>query len=307
MGEHHSDMTNNAPPQPAFTSGSEDLSSYIGGSLSPSFKAKVMIVSSTDDIEDCDMGMEGVEEEVITLAVQNNTSQHHQTPTTITTDTVVAFASTTLASKASFALDGHSQTELLNEQLMSTTDSARISAAGVKTTGIVTSQADHSEPTKDIIDREAKSSTPPLCKDEGTDQEIDAEDEEEESSDNDDDENTNTDEQCRLDEEPSIITTTDAIYSAVPVSSELHIFPHSSKGFNWNQDLFLKPHQRRNLGVDELHSAIDASVGDVASQGGSSSSGRSGNNNSNDGHVSAIRVHEIRLDQCESEKIFPSS
>ncbi|KAG0202511.1 hypothetical protein BGX28_004999 [Mortierella sp. GBA30] len=89
-----------------------------------------------------------------------------------------------------------------------------------------------------------------------------------------------------LQEDPSIIATADAIYSAVPISSELHIIPRSSNGFNWNQDLFLKPHQRRSLGVDELHGS------DGAAAGGSSSGD------------SAIPVHEIQLDG-DAEGILP--
>ncbi|KAF8979304.1 hypothetical protein BGZ46_005622 [Entomortierella lignicola] len=87
--------------------------------------------------------------------------------------------------------------------------------------------------------------------------------------------------------EPSIILVPDAVYSAVPVSSELHIIPHASKGFNWNEDLFLKPHQRRSLGVDEMYNAD-----------GSSTEG--------DNHDTAIPVHEIHMDDEESQQILPS-
>ncbi|KAF9278325.1 hypothetical protein BGZ68_008645 [Mortierella alpina] len=82
-----------------------------------------------------------------------------------------------------------------------------------------------------------------------------------------------------LQEDPSIIETPDAVYSAVPISSELHIIPRSSKGFNWNQDVFLRPHQRQSLGVDEMYTRSEG-----AAAGGSSSSD------------SAITVHEIQLD-----------
>ncbi|KAF9192476.1 hypothetical protein BGZ51_005488 [Haplosporangium sp. Z 767] len=97
-----------------------------------------------------------------------------------------------------------------------------------------------------------------------------------------------------LHEDPSVISTPEAVYTAVPISSELHIIPHSSKGFNWNQDLFLKPHQRRDLGVDDLHNS-DAC--------GSSSSGSSSNGAPRD---PAIAVHDIQLEEDEAEKILPS-
>ncbi|KAF9438051.1 hypothetical protein BGZ76_010000 [Entomortierella beljakovae] len=84
--------------------------------------------------------------------------------------------------------------------------------------------------------------------------------------------------------EPSVILMSDAVYSAVPVSSELYIIPHSSKGFNWNADNFMKPHQRRTLGVDEMYNAGDS---------GSS-------------HDTTVSVHEIRLDDEESQQILPS-
>ncbi|KAF9988716.1 hypothetical protein BGZ75_008740 [Mortierella antarctica] len=82
-----------------------------------------------------------------------------------------------------------------------------------------------------------------------------------------------------LQEEPSIIETPDAVYSAVPISSELHIIPRSSKGFNWNQDVFLRPHERQSLGVDEMYSGSEG-----AAAGGSMSGD------------SVIPVHEIQLD-----------
>ncbi|KAI1315355.1 hypothetical protein EDD11_000914 [Mortierella claussenii] len=85
--------------------------------------------------------------------------------------------------------------------------------------------------------------------------------------------------------EPSIIALPGAVYSAVAVSSELHIIPHTSKGFSWNEDLFMKPHQRRNLGVDDMYHSDDSS----------SSSSDSG-----------MAIHEIRLDEDESSQILPS-
>ncbi|KAF9568096.1 hypothetical protein EC968_003116 [Mortierella alpina] len=91
-----------------------------------------------------------------------------------------------------------------------------------------------------------------------------------------------------LQEDPSIIETPDAVYSAVPISSELHIIPRSSKGFNWNQDVFLKPHQRQSLGVDEMYSRAEG-----AAAGGSSSGDF------------AIPVHEIQVDWKESDETLP--
>ncbi|CAO3572517.1 unnamed protein product [Mortierella alpina] len=91
-----------------------------------------------------------------------------------------------------------------------------------------------------------------------------------------------------LQENPSIIETPDAVYSAVPISSELHIIPRSSKGFNWNQDAFLRPHQRQSLGVDEMYSRSEG-----AAAGSSSSDG------------SAIPVHEIQLDWKDTDETLP--
>ncbi|KAG0263337.1 hypothetical protein BG011_008966 [Mortierella polycephala] len=92
-----------------------------------------------------------------------------------------------------------------------------------------------------------------------------------------------------LREGPSVISTPEAVYTAVPVSSELHIIPHSSNGFNWNQDLFLKPHQRHDLGMDDLHN-----------------SGAGGSSSNEAPRDSAIAVHDIRLGEDETEKILPS-
>ncbi|KAF9906839.1 hypothetical protein BX616_000615 [Lobosporangium transversale] len=89
-----------------------------------------------------------------------------------------------------------------------------------------------------------------------------------------------------LQTEPSIISIPEAVYSAVPVSSELYIIPHSSKGFRWNEDLFLKSHQRRSLGVDDMYND---------SEGSSSGSNEAG-----------LVVHEILLDEDESKQILPS-
>ncbi|KAI8598026.1 hypothetical protein EDD21DRAFT_418151 [Dissophora ornata] len=88
-----------------------------------------------------------------------------------------------------------------------------------------------------------------------------------------------------LNGQPSIISLPEGVYSAVSVSSELYIIPHSSKGFQWNKDLFMKPHQRRTLGVDDMYSA-------------DSGSGSNGDSN-NDGRTQepGVFVHEIRLDE----------
>ncbi|KAF8929827.1 hypothetical protein BGZ58_008667 [Dissophora ornata] len=66
------------------------------------------------------------------------------------------------------------------------------------------------------------------------------------------------------------------------------------KGFQWNKDLFMKPHQRRTLGVDDMYSA-------------DSGSGSNGDSN-NDGRTQepGVFVHEIRLDEDESSQILPS-
>ncbi|KAG0071959.1 hypothetical protein BGZ89_008792 [Linnemannia elongata] len=155
--------------------------------------------------------------------------------------------------------------------------------------------------------------TPPIGQNEDTEQ-TSPEVEEQEDSDEDDGSDDDNDDSHGPDEEPSMIVTTDAIYSAVPISSELHIFPHSSKGFNWNQDHFLKPHQRRNLGVEELHSTFNASIRGIVRSASSSSTTSSATNSSSSststsnagGGMSAIRVHEIRLDQEETDQILPS-
>ncbi|KAG0325006.1 hypothetical protein BGZ99_001161 [Dissophora globulifera] len=86
--------------------------------------------------------------------------------------------------------------------------------------------------------------------------------------------------------EPSIISIPEAVYSAVPVSSEVYIIPHSSQGFNWNEDLFMKPNQRATLGVDEMYESSDDHAGN-----GSSSAG--------------ISVHEIRMNEDDSRQILP--
>ncbi|GJJ78614.1 hypothetical protein EMPS_10973 [Entomortierella parvispora] len=97
---------------------------------------------------------------------------------------------------------------------------------------------------------------------------------------------------------PGLIHMDGSVYAAVPISSEVHIIPKSSRDFQWNGDLFLKPHQRRSLGIDHLFT--------------------SGNNVSHDGHSeqrsdhsqlasdTTVMVHEIRLDDHETAGILPS-
>lgn len=361
MGEHHSDITSDATSPSAAVSlgketGDDDLASYIGGSLSPSFKAKVMISDSTNNsinTADCDvdMVMEGVELEVASLAVQS-TSTTGMIPQLVqqsTTNDTLAVASTStffpsepLLATASSATGV--ETELLREQAsppvgMTATSSTPTSATATPT---ATMQTEQSELMKDT-DGTTEAITPPIGQNEDTEQ-TSPEVEEQEDSDEDDGSDGDNDDSHGPDEgtysmdhsllkevdhcyhahathevpsyviEPSMIVTTDAIYSAVPISSELHIFPHSSKGFNWNQDHFLKPHQRRNLGVEELHSTFNASIGGIVRSASSSSTASSATNSSSSststsnagGGMSAIRVHEIRLDQEETDQILPS-
>ncbi|KAG0084045.1 hypothetical protein BGZ93_011298 [Podila epicladia] len=94
---------------------------------------------------------------------------------------------------------------------------------------------------------------------------------------------------------PSIITVHESIYYAVPISSELHIIPHCSRGFHWNEDLFLKPHQRRRLGVD----AMQAKANSIGVDPRSSEEGLQH-------HDSAIVVHEVHLCEQDILGILPS-
>ncbi|KAF9152785.1 hypothetical protein BG015_004686 [Linnemannia schmuckeri] len=285
MGEHHSDTTNDAALPSAAVSlnkstSDDDLASYIGASLSPSFKAKVMISDNNNhnSVEDCDVDMatEGVELEVASLAVQSV------------------------------------ETELLQGQASPLVDMATTTPS-TTTTASLTPQTEQNE-LKKGANGNTEAITLPLDQNESTNQEVE---EDEGNDDRSNDEGDDNDDAQGLDEEPSMIVTTDAIYSAVPISSELHIFPHSSKGFNWNQDHFLKPHQRRNLGVDELHSAFNASIGGIVRSESSTSSSSTGtsssstgtsssrSNSNTGGGMSAIRVHEIHLDQEETDQILP--
>ncbi|KAF8933439.1 hypothetical protein BGZ47_010874 [Haplosporangium gracile] len=110
----------------------------------------------------------------------------------------------------------------------------------------------------------------------------------------------------------SLIHSKESVYAAVPVSSELYIIPKSSRGFHWNGDLFLKPHQRRSLGVDHMFSSPSANL--HTSNSNSSSSGYEGAGPSigqhQNQHVhnqdSFVMVHEIRLDEHEIDGILPS-
>ncbi|KAF9124643.1 hypothetical protein BGX30_000849 [Mortierella sp. GBA39] len=111
----------------------------------------------------------------------------------------------------------------------------------------------------------------------------------------------------------SLIHSKESVYAAVPVSSELYIIPKSSRGFHWNGDLFLKPHQRRSLGVDHMFSSPSAhhhtnhSINDSSSgYGGAGPS--SGQHQSQHIHNqdSSVMVHEIRLDEHEIDGILPS-
>ncbi|KAF8930617.1 hypothetical protein BGZ47_000479 [Haplosporangium gracile] len=321
MGEHHSDTTNDAASSSAAISLSkstsdDDLTSYIGGSLSPSFKAKIMISdnNSHNSVEDCDvdMAMEGVELEVTSLTVQSMTTTStcpQQLQTTTNDFSAAASTSTFPSSEPLLAVAAGTigvETELLHEQASPLVDMATATSSSTAT-GSLTLQTEQSELMKGA-DGNTETIIPPLNQNKGTDQ-INQEVEEDEENDDRSNDDDNDDAQG-LNEEPSMIVTADAIYSAVPISSKLHIFPHSSKGFNWNQDHFLKPHQRRNLGVDELHSAFNTSIGGIVrSESGTSSSSTgtssSRSSSNNEGGMSAIRVHEIRLDQDETDQILP--
>ncbi|KAF9909688.1 hypothetical protein EC991_008167 [Linnemannia zychae] len=300
MGEHHTDTGTNYLPADSQdkTTTNDDLAAYIGGSLSPSFKAKVLISADTADehIEDCDMAMEGVEEEVTLLTVQSTLSHHLQLEPNQAVVEAVASTSTSFSSEA------------LREQTPFIKTTTAAAASLTAATDILTTPLTELGELMKGADGSVETTTPASNPDEGGGQVDDDSDSNEDDNDNNDDEE-NDGGSHGMDEEPSLISTTDAIYSAVPISSMLHIFPHSSKGFNWNQDLFLKPHQRRNLGVDELHSAANARLGGVISSGSSSNSGSGRSNSSRSSHhegISAIRVHEIRLDQLETDEILPS-
>ncbi|KAG0282910.1 hypothetical protein BGZ96_012717 [Linnemannia gamsii] len=109
----------------------------------------------------------------------------------------------------------------------------------------------------------------------------------------------------------SLIHSKESVYAAVPVSSELYIIPKSSRGFHWNGDLFLKPHQRRSLGVDHMFSSPSANTinsNNYNSSGSGGESPLSGQHPNQHLHNqdSSMMVHEIRLDEHEIDGILPS-
>ncbi|KAF9907515.1 hypothetical protein BX616_000407 [Lobosporangium transversale] len=110
---------------------------------------------------------------------------------------------------------------------------------------------------------------------------------------------------------PSIIQSKESVYAAVPISHELYIIPKSSRGFQWNGDLFLKPYQRRSLGVDHMFSSTNHHYQQQYRDGGNSSGGIAHTNGQqhNQRHHnqdSSVIVHEIRLDDNETAGILPS-
>ncbi|KAG0349408.1 hypothetical protein BG004_006437 [Podila humilis] len=101
---------------------------------------------------------------------------------------------------------------------------------------------------------------------------------------------------------PSIIALDESIYYAVFNQSELHIIPYSSPGFHWNEDLFLKPHQRRRLGLDAMKNKAPQSTSSGTSSGTSPDDGQ-GAQHAQD---SAIIVHEVHLCEQDISGILPS-
>ncbi|KAF9125126.1 hypothetical protein BG015_004978 [Linnemannia schmuckeri] len=110
----------------------------------------------------------------------------------------------------------------------------------------------------------------------------------------------------------SLIHSKESVYAAVPVSSELYIIPKSSRGFHWNGDLFLKPHQRRSLGVDHMFSSPSANQHTNYSNNSNSGYEEAGlsiglhQNQHVHNQDSFVMVHEIRLDEHEIDGILPS-
>ncbi|KAG0257990.1 hypothetical protein BG011_003607 [Mortierella polycephala] len=116
----------------------------------------------------------------------------------------------------------------------------------------------------------------------------------------------------------SLIQSKESVYAAVPVSSELYIIPKSSRGFHWNGDLFLKPHQRRSLGVDHMFNTANqrhqtmtndyynSGYGSGNSIGGASYENEPQQNQHHHNQDSSVMVHEIRLDEHEIAGILPS-
>ncbi|KAF9208473.1 hypothetical protein BGZ59_010641 [Podila verticillata] len=122
----------------------------------------------------------------------------------------------------------------------------------------------------------------------------------------------------------SIISSDGSVYTAVPMSSELYIIPKTSRGFHWNGDLFLKPYQRRNLGIDHLYSGHNQPypIGHGAMSGhgqerqqrpfGGSPPQAVTNRQGREGRGyhhrqdASVSVHEIHLEEHEIAGILPS-
>ncbi|KAF9352703.1 hypothetical protein BGX26_009513 [Mortierella sp. AD094] len=111
----------------------------------------------------------------------------------------------------------------------------------------------------------------------------------------------------------SLIRSDESVYAAVPISHELYIIPKSSRGFHWNGDLFLKPHQRRSLGVDHIFNMADQqqyhqmyNESGNGFDGSSHGNGLQQNQHRHNQDSSVVMVHEIRLDDQETAGILPS-
>ncbi|KAF9107878.1 hypothetical protein BGX27_008556 [Mortierella sp. AM989] len=111
----------------------------------------------------------------------------------------------------------------------------------------------------------------------------------------------------------SLIRSDESVYAAVPISHELYIIPKSSRGFHWNGDLFLKPHQRRSLGVDHMFNMADQQqYHQLQNESGNGFDG-SGHGNEmqqtqrrHNQDSSVVVVHEIHLDDQETAGILPT-
>ncbi|KAF8937289.1 hypothetical protein BGZ58_002974 [Dissophora ornata] len=115
----------------------------------------------------------------------------------------------------------------------------------------------------------------------------------------------------------TLILSKESVYAAVPTSSELYIIPKSSRGFHWNGDLFLKPHQRRSLGVDLIFSSASAqqhhafhengnSGGNDSPMNGQQQNQHQHHHHHHHSHDTSVAVHEIHLDDQETAGILPS-
>ncbi|KAG0371314.1 hypothetical protein BC939DRAFT_478693 [Gamsiella multidivaricata] len=108
----------------------------------------------------------------------------------------------------------------------------------------------------------------------------------------------------------SLIQSKESVYAAVPVSSELYIIPKSSSGFYWNGDLFLKPHQRRSLGVDHMFNSVAPQHYGFHDNSNSIGSGSHVNGQQQNHHPhsqdTAVIVHDILLTDVETARILPS-